>query len=121
MRLVIVDRRIALVPIDPDDSAEGALEIESAGVVAGLVALFEHVWATGAPIGEAAPPSADGVTPLQRAVVRMLAEGHTDSAVARRLAMSSRSVQRVVTTLTEELNAQSRFQAGVEAARRGWV
>jgi DNA-binding CsgD family transcriptional regulator len=121
MRLVIVDRRIALVPIDPDDSVAGALEIHSVGVVAGLVALFEHVWANGAPIGVATPRAAGGVTPLQRAVVRMLAEGHTDSAVARRLAISARSVQRVVTTVTEQLDAQSRFQAGVEASRRGWV
>ena len=40
---------------------------------------------------------------------------------ARRLAVSTRSVQRMMTVLTERLRAVSRFQAGVEATRRGWV
>jgi DNA-binding NarL/FixJ family response regulator len=35
--------------------------------------------------------------------------------------MSLRTVRRRVAELIEELGAQSRFQAGVEAVRRGWI
>jgi predicted transcriptional regulator len=121
MRLVIVDRRTALVPIDPADPRAGALEIHTAGVVAGLVALFEQVWASGRPFGEAPVRDVNGLTDQERRLLTLLAEGHTDDSAARKLAVSTRSVQRMMTQLTERLGAGSRFQAGVAAAREGWV
>ncbi|MDP9611903.1 MULTISPECIES: LuxR C-terminal-related transcriptional regulator [Streptomyces] len=45
----------------------------------------------------------------------------TDSAVARQLGMSDRTVRRVVAQLMERLGAQSRFEAGVRAVERGWI
>ncbi|SCF44361.1 helix-turn-helix transcriptional regulator [Micromonospora mirobrigensis] len=121
MRLVIVDRRTALVPIDPADPRAGALEIQTPGAVAGLAALFDQVWDSGRPLGEAPPRDQDGLNGQERQLLRLLAEGHTDESAARKLAVSTRSVQRIMTALTERLGAVSRFQAGVEAARRGWV
>lgn len=121
MRLVIVDREIALVPIDPNDPLVGALELRSPGVVAGLVALFEQVWDSGTPFGEAPARNAHGLVPQERDLLKLLAAGHTDESAARKLALSVRSVQRMMTALTERLQAASRFQAGVEATRRGWV
>ncbi|MBF9132009.1 LuxR family transcriptional regulator [Plantactinospora sp. S1510] len=121
MRLVIVDRRTALVPIDPADSRAGALEIYIPGVVTGLVALFEQVWDSGRPFGEAPARDGDGLTDQERHLLKLLAAGHTDESAARKLAVSTRSVQRMMTVLTERLRAVSRFQAGVEATRRGWV
>ncbi|MEE6262836.1 LuxR C-terminal-related transcriptional regulator [Plantactinospora sonchi] len=121
MRLVIFDRRAALVPIDPADSRAGALEIYIPGVLAGLVELFEQVWESGRPIGEAPARDGDGLTTQERHLLKLLAAGHTDESAARRLAVSTRSVQRMMTVLTERLRAVSRFQAGVEATRRGWV
>ncbi|WP_372495136.1 LuxR C-terminal-related transcriptional regulator [Micromonospora phytophila] len=121
MRLVIVDRRTALVPIDPGDPRAGALEIQSPGVVASLVALFEQVWESGRPFGETPARDGHGLTTQERQLLKLLAAGHTDESAARRLAVSTRSVQRLMTALTERLGAVSRFQAGVEAARKGWV
>lgn len=121
MRLVIIDREVALVPIDPDDSVAGALEVRSPGLVQGLVALFEQVWAVGTPFGEVPARDTQGLVPQERDLLRLLASGHTDEAAARKLAVSVRSVQRMMNGLTERLSSGSRFQAGVEAARRGWV
>ncbi|MEV6971500.1 LuxR family transcriptional regulator [Hamadaea sp. NPDC051192] len=121
MRLVIIDREIAIVPIDPSDGAVGALELRSPGVVAGLVALFEQVWHSGTPFGDVPPVDANGLLPQERDLLRLLAAGHTDESAARKLAISLRGVQRLMTTLTTRLGSASRFQAGVEAARRGWV
>jgi DNA-binding NarL/FixJ family response regulator len=50
-----------------------------------------------------------------------LAAGAKDEQIARALGMSLRTVRRRVAEVTHELGAQSRFQAGVEAVRRGWV
>jgi DNA-binding NarL/FixJ family response regulator len=121
MRLVIVDREAAVVPLHPDRPLDGALELRQPGVVAGLVALFEQVWATGTPFGEATPRDERALSPSEQTLIRLLAGGHTDESAARKLAVSLRSVQRMMTALTERLGAASRFQAGVEAARRGWL
>lgn len=37
------------------------------------------------------------------------------------LDLSIKTVRRRITALLTELNVSTRFQAGVEAARRGWV
>ncbi|MEU4779214.1 LuxR C-terminal-related transcriptional regulator [Micromonospora sp. NPDC023633] len=121
MRLVIVDRETALVPIDPDNPRRGALELHSPGVVAGLVALFEQVWRIATPFGEQIALDEHGLTPQERELLRLLAAGHTDESAARKLAISLRGVQRLMTSLTERLGAASRFQAGVHAGYRGWV
>lgn len=121
MRMVIVDREIALVPIDPNHPRAGALELHSPGVVAALVALFEQTWETGTPFGDLPVRDSEGLTPQERQLLGLLAAGHTDESAARRLAISVRSVQRMMTMLTDRLQATSRFQAGVEAARRSWV
>ena len=121
MRLIVVDREIALVPLDPIDPSLGALELRSRGVVTGLYALFEQVWATGTPITQIPSRDEHGLTPQEHSLLRLLADGHTDESAARNLAISLRSVQRMMNALTERLNAVSRFQAGTEATRRGWV
>ncbi|GIH11514.1 transcriptional regulator [Rhizocola hellebori] len=121
MRMVIVDREVALIPIDPADTRLGALEVQSAGVLAGLVALFEQVWNIGTAFGDQMPVDEHGLTPQERELLQLLAAGHTDESAARKLAMSVRSVQRMMTSLTERLGAASRFQAGVNANRCGWV
>jgi DNA-binding Lrp family transcriptional regulator len=50
-----------------------------------------------------------------------LADGLKDEQIARNLGLSLRTVRRRVADLMADLDAGSRFQAGVEAARRGWL
>lgn len=52
-------------------------------------------------------------------LLTMLAAGMTDDGIARQLRVSARTVQRRVSELMEDLGARNRFQAGVQAARRG--
>ncbi|MFG2102311.1 LuxR C-terminal-related transcriptional regulator [Micromonospora echinaurantiaca] len=121
MRLIIVDRSIALTPIDPREPRLGALELRSPGLVAGLLALFDQVWQQGSPFGEVPGARAGEPTPQEKALLHLFADGHTDESAARQLGISARSVQRLMNALTERLQASSRFQAGVEASRRGWI
>ncbi|MFV2022916.1 response regulator transcription factor, partial [Micromonospora sp. LOL_023] len=51
--------------------------------------------------------------------VRLLAAGYKDEATARELRISVRTYRRHVATLMERLNAESRFQAGIQAAKAG--
>lgn len=121
MRMVIIDRATALVPLDPASASDGALELHSPGTITGLVALFEQVWQAATPFGDQCRRDMHGLNPQECELIRLLAAGHTDESAARKLAISVRSVQRMMTSLTERLGATSRFQAGVHANQRGWI
>lgn len=58
---------------------------------------------------------------LRRFLLQQLATGAHDEQIARNLGISLRTVRRRVADLMRELGADTRFQAGVEAARRGWL
>jgi len=117
--LVVVDRSVALVL--PDDEPGGTvLELHNTGAVTVARALFEQVWAVAQPL-DGAPHPDDDVTGIERQVLQLLALGHTDEAVARRLGCSLRTVRRITADLMQRLEARSRFQAGAYATKRGWV
>jgi DNA-binding CsgD family transcriptional regulator len=121
LQMIIIDREIALVPINPVDTGQGALEVHSPGVVTALHLLFEQVWESATPFGEVPKSTDEGLEPLERELIRLLATGHTDETVGRKLGLSVRTVRRLMSDLTQRLGASSRFQAGAEAARRGWL
>ncbi|SHF49200.1 Sugar-specific transcriptional regulator TrmB [Jatrophihabitans endophyticus] len=60
-------------------------------------------------------------TAEEQAILALIGSGLTDEAIAARLDISVRSLRRRSQRLLAELGAENRFQAGVEAARRGWV
>ncbi|MEU7279024.1 LuxR C-terminal-related transcriptional regulator [Streptomyces sp. NPDC045431] len=119
MRMYIADRKSAMVPINPADSAKGAVLLREPGAVAAFCALFEAVWATATPFGEPPRRSLDDPGSQPRELLRLLAQGYTDEAAARRLGISLRSERRLISELMEKLDAQSRFQLGQRAAEHG--
>jgi DNA-binding NarL/FixJ family response regulator len=58
---------------------------------------------------------------VQRSILQGLAAGLTDEALAARLDLSVRTCRRHIAGPFDLLGAESRFQAGVLAARRGWL
>ncbi|RKT04580.1 regulatory LuxR family protein [Streptomyces sp. 3211.6] len=121
-RLVIFDRKTAVVPIDPANSRLGALCTTAPGIVAPLVTLFEQTWETAVPLGAAREQAPDaGITAGERELLKLLASGLTDEAAGKRLGVSLRTVRRQMSGLMERLNAASRFEAGLRAAQRGWL
>ncbi|MBM7173310.1 LuxR family transcriptional regulator [Streptomyces sp. G44] len=121
MRMIIVDRKAAIVPLEPGNALKGALVLHSPGAVAALVMLFEEVWKNASPWGVPLPKDHRGLGPQERELLRLLAEGCTDEVAARHLAVSLRTVRRLAADLMTRLQAHSRFEAGVLAAREGWV
>lgn len=121
MRMIILDRETAFVPLDPDDSAKGALQTTDRGTVAGLHALFERFWEIAAEVPDLrAEPRPSALSYPEREVLRLLAKGLTDEAVARQLDVSVRTVRRVVKELMDRVGARSRFELGFRAAEQGW-
>lgn len=121
LQMVLVDRELGLVPIDPTDPRAGAVEVRSHAVVAALCALFEQAWLAATPFGHAAAPDHRGLDPQERNLLRLLGDGHTDESAARKLGLSVRTIQRMMSELTGRLGAESRFQAGANAVRQGWL
>lgn len=121
-RLVIVDRAHALVPLDPTDTRKGALYVTEPGIVAALVDLFEQAWATAVPLGATRGRDPDtGLSETERVLLGLLSSGMTDEAAGHRLGLSLRTIRRMMASIMERLDATSRFEAGLKAARRGWL
>jgi DNA-binding CsgD family transcriptional regulator/sugar-specific transcriptional regulator TrmB len=121
LALVICDGQVALIPAAPE-RPQAALRIGEPALVAVLCAVFENNWDTATPLG--VPISADGRTglaPGEQALLRLMAAGLTDEAAAKRLGVSLRTVRRQIQALMTRLQATSRFQAGHNAAQRGWL
>lgn len=94
---------------------------ERPGPVTAVYSLFEQVWATATPFGAPEPVDAHGLNPQELELLKILSEGHTDEVAGRRLNLSLRTVRRMMSQIMDRLGAQSRFQAGVQAAAQGWL
>jgi hypothetical protein len=118
-RLIIMDERVAVVPEGPD-SNEGAVIVRQAGLLHSLRELFLRTWegAQELPLACASEPE---LPEDDQAALGLLAAGLTDEIAARQAGVSVRHFRRRVARLMERLDADSRFQAGATAARRGWI
>lgn len=121
VRMVIADRELAVLPIDTADARAGAVVLRGSGTVTALCALFESVWEAARPLGSVPSRDRNGIPPQEAEVLRLLARGLTDEAIAKRLAVSPRTARRLAADLMERLEARSRFEAGVHAVQNGWL
>lgn len=117
-RTVIVDGLVALVL---DDAGNGRIE-RRPDVVRSLLSNTQQQWTSGCELHEADPvPSTELAQRRYELVLRMLADGMTDDAVARKLGVSVRTVRNDVASAMSALDAGSRFQAGARAAQLGLI
>ncbi|MBB5108912.1 helix-turn-helix domain-containing protein [Streptomyces spectabilis] len=121
IRMIVFDRRLAVLPVRMSDARAGAIVTRGEGFVAAGVALFEAVWATASPLAAGPGADASGLAAQEAEVLRLLANGFTDEAVGKRLGVSSRTARRITADLMERLGAASRFAAGVRAVQQGWL
>lgn len=118
-KLIGIDRRVTLLPpTDAADPTASALVVSDALLSNALVPLFEGIWERALPIGSVVE---EEITDEDRELLTMLASGLKDEAMARRLDIHVHTVRRRITRLMRALNAETRFQAGVQAALRGWL
>ncbi|MER6027744.1 helix-turn-helix transcriptional regulator [Streptomyces sp. NPDC001851] len=117
-RLIVFDRETAFIPAQ--DGSWGAIVIREPSIVAYLCEVFEQNWDRATPFTTAVGRQLVEVSrEIDETIVRLLAAGLKDEAVARRLGMSLRTARRHIADIMEELGAGSRFQAGFRASARG--
>lgn len=124
MKLDIVDDTAALVPFDMyDPGMEAALVIHSSPLLEALRTLFELLWERAIPLqltDSASEPAEPRPSDDDRQILALMAAGLKDEAMARQLGVTVRTVRRRVSALMRSLDAETRYQAGLQAARRGW-
>jgi DNA-binding CsgD family transcriptional regulator len=121
MNMVLADENFALLPTDPHDPDSAAILARGPGLVRSYRALFEYCWHAATAYGdeETEAHGGDGLSEQQRVALQMLASGIKDDQIAKNLGVSLRTVSRLISEVMQELDAASRFEAGVKAARLG--
>lgn len=117
-RLAVVGDRV-LLPDPPGLANERCIVLRQPGLVELVVSYFDALWDRAVAV-----PALDqgAATPdLNELLLRQLAQGAKDEQIARTLGVSLRTVRRRIAAIMAELGVDSRFQAGVEAVRRGWL
>lgn len=133
-RLMLIDGLAAVCRLTWQDGLEDTLLLEGPHMLGLLGRLFETTWSEAAPLGgasaQARPDGAagaeggrpvPGLTTQHRAIMRYLADGATDQAIARFLGITTRTVTRRVNEIYQTLGVQSRFQAGAVARHMGLI
>ncbi|GAA2126540.1 helix-turn-helix domain-containing protein [Nocardioides bigeumensis] len=121
-RLMVIGTTHAVVPEPLGYADEPRLLVRQGALVESLILLFEELWARASPVPEMDNLAGGEARPdLRRFLLQLLAAGQKDEQIARTLGMSLRTVRRRIADVMSELGADSRFQAGVEAIRRGWI
>jgi hypothetical protein len=110
-RLIVIDRRLAIIPGEKGD--ETALAIHDRSLVVYLVDIFERSWERALPFtSNESQTHRDIAADTRRMTIRMLVEGHSDPASAKRLGISTRTYAAYIATLKDEYGVQTRFQLG---------
>ncbi|MDJ0342812.1 helix-turn-helix transcriptional regulator [Streptomyces sp. H10-C2] len=124
--LLIFDDRAAMLPGDPANPSETILAIRGSHLMPSYIAMFEDMWLRSVPLPAAGdakdePSTGEDYSAQHRTLLTLLAHGHEDPQIARRMGVTPRSVRRWLPALMEQLGAKSRFQAGMIAVARGLV
>ncbi|SEB74968.1 Homeodomain-like domain-containing protein [Nocardioides exalbidus] len=118
-RLVVVGTRRAILPEPLGVGSDRRTVIRQQSIVGMLQAYFDELWETASRVDAGAGRLAE--LDHRRMLLAELADGVKDEQIARNLDVSLRTVRRRVAALMSELGVDTRFQAGVEAVRRGWL
>ncbi|WP_322767504.1 helix-turn-helix transcriptional regulator [Frankia sp. Cr1] len=131
-RLIVIDGELAVCCLQWQDGLTETLLLQGARMLCLLGQLFETIWVDSVPLGmapdgcSAAAEMEDtgpvpALTSQHKAIVRYLADGATDRAIAHSLGITTRTVTRRINEIYQALGAQSRFQAGATARRIGII
>jgi sugar-specific transcriptional regulator TrmB len=116
-RLIVVDRRLAIVPGETPDVA---VAVRDKNLVSYLADVFDRSWERAREYNERGSASdSDIAAEVRQLTVRMLTEGHSDPASAKRVGVSTRTYASYVAALKEEYGVETRFQLGYAMGTSG--
>jgi sugar-specific transcriptional regulator TrmB len=115
-RLIVIDRRLAIIPGEAPDVA---LAIHEPNLVTYLADIFDRSWERAREYNERGSASdSDIAAEVRQLTVRMLTQGHSDPASAKRVGVSTRTYASYVAALKEEYGVETRFQLGYAMGTR---
>ena len=110
-RMIVVDRAVAIVP--GAEVNQVAIAIHEPALVAYLADVFERYWERARPYDDRAESTTRNIAEdVRNMTVRMLVEGHSDPASAKRVGVSTRTFAGYIASLKDEYGVQTRFQLG---------
>ena len=123
MKLDIADRSVALMPLEMGVTGTDAIVVRGSALLETLISYFDFMWDRAVPVDVWRPDKTDHETsPFTDDDLRLLsllAAGVKDHTIATQLSIGLRTVERRVRRMMDELGAQTRFQAGIQAVRKG--
>ncbi|MEV6958241.1 LuxR C-terminal-related transcriptional regulator [Streptomyces sp. NPDC051207] len=118
--IVVVDGTSAFLRLGARGAGDGrAAMVTDCAAVSTLQLLYAGVWSRGRKLVDHPELSPRLRSDLTRRILEQLRSGRTDATAARELQVSLRTYRRHVAEIMRELNATSRFQAGVRAVEIG--
>lgn len=126
MKMVIADQQIAVASLTIKESdLRSGLIIHPSSLLDALIVLFEALWVQAIPFQStnlaATTDENDGLADEYGLLVSLLASGLKDEVIARQLGITPRTLRRRFAKLLDALGARTRFQAGLQAAWKGWT
>lgn len=120
LRALLIDDRMALLPTHTGRRlSDGLFIVRPCVLLDALGALFELLWEQAVPLRFDMELAQVGG--LDHVILKLMAAGLSDAKIARQLGLSERTLQRRMAGTMRHLGARTRLQAGVQAARKGWV
>jgi Bacterial regulatory proteins, luxR family len=118
--LTIFDRATAFVPFErPGGGPPGAVVITHQAVVEFLCRSFERLWSGAIPFEDEEAVQDVAIADNRMLLLRLMASGLKDEAIAHRLGIATRTCRRHMTALMAGLGVTSRFQLGLKVAQLG--
>ena len=123
LKMVVVDRRVAFIPLGVDRAQSPSLLVRSPALVNALHVLFEMLWNGAAPIALRGDIDTDtGMDsvdlPQVLSLMVLLAAGMDDKTIIRELNISASTLHRRMGEMMASMGARTRFQLGWSVALR---
>jgi len=120
-QMIIADRKLAVLPHRLESGEQAVIVHRDPEVVKCLATLFESTWTSATPLGAVIVGPDTPISRDERTVLDLLAIGRIDKEISQTMGVHPRTIARTVAELMARLNAKTRFQAGVKAAKRHWI
>ncbi|WP_026922640.1 hypothetical protein [Glycomyces arizonensis] len=121
LKLLIIDDRTVIIE-DPGSDRPRALITANESIVRLALELFERLWDTAISArADAEGAAGAGIGDDDALLLSLLIAGLTDQAIASKLGIGLRTVQRRVRELMDLADVDTRIQLGWHAAKHGWV
>jgi hypothetical protein len=122
MKMIVWDRRIAIVPLSVDNQEGPALLVRGSSLLDALCALFDLTWERATPLafnlsGALEERSSEArLSKGAEQAMTLLAAGQNDKSIAHETGISTATLNRRVNELMQHFDARTRFQLGWRAA-----